>query len=103
MLHCVQSPQHFQNLVTYREQHSSAHVGAAPSISFRPGNHSMSEADKQRIDEVLDKLRERFRSLPEDMRQEMEKDMIERLDQDVLGALERALPLRKRWVYRRIA
>ena len=63
----------------------------------------MSEANKQRIDEVLDKLRERFRSLPEDIREEMEKDMVERLDQDVFGALERALPLRKRWVYRRIA
>jgi hypothetical protein len=54
------------------------------------------------IEQMIEKHCEKFALLPVEVRAQMEDDLLKRVDDEVFGALVRALPFLKRLRYRKI-
>jgi hypothetical protein len=63
----------------------------------------MSKASAELIEQMIETQCEKFALLPAPTPEQKRIDLIRRVDDEVYGALHRALPLRKRWSYRKIA
>jgi hypothetical protein len=62
----------------------------------------MPDASAVLIEQMIEKQCEKFALLPVDVRKQMKCDLVKRVDDEVFGALVRALPFLKRLTYRKI-